>query len=275
MKVRISNTVSSGRWLSYCTLAIVFVYILAGCNGDSTAPKPSPGQGDFTQSTATTTGTTSETRHPAPTAMPTADPIASSTVTPKSISPSIPSPTAAATSVPTPTSEPIPTAEPTPAPEPTPTVTPAPFAETSAVRGVSGDLWADVIIGQPDFSQITPNQVVPFKVFNPGGVVVDRATDPGRAYVWDAGNSRILGIALAKCYGGPSPCSADIVLGQPSVYDHSACNRDSGLQNFPVRAQAGPDTLCGLPDVSESPWEHPSFVTMAVDRESNLYVPDV
>ena len=146
---------------------------------------------------------------------------------------------------------------------------------TAPVRGESGDLWADVILGQPDFSEITPNQVVPYKVMHPGGVVVDRATDPGRAYVWDSGNSRILGIDLAKCYAGPSPCSAEVVLGQPPGYDHSACNEDGALQNFPVRAQAGPDTLCGLPDVSASPWEHPSFVTMAVDGESNLYVPDV
>ena len=150
-----------------------------------------------------------------------------------------------------------------------------PYAETSAVRGVSGDLWADVILGQPDFSQITPNQVVPFKVFNPGGIVVDRSTDPGRAYIWDAGNSRILGIDLAECYAGASPCSADIVLGQPSSYDHSACNGDGALQNFPARAHASAATLCGVPDVSESPWEHPSFVTMAVDDNSNLYVPDV
>ena len=44
--------------------------------------------------------------------------------------------------------------------------------------------------------------VVPFKVNNPTGVVVDRSVDPGRAYVWDSGNSRILGIDLATCYGG-------------------------------------------------------------------------
>ncbi|MYB75820.1 MAG: hypothetical protein F4X83_01700, partial [Chloroflexi bacterium] len=94
-----------------------------------------------------------------------------------------------------------------------------PFAQTSAVRGVPGDLWADVIIGQPDFSQITDDQVVPYKVFNPGGVIVDRSVSPGRAYIWDAGNSRILGVDLSKCYAGSGPCSADIVLGQPSLFD--------------------------------------------------------
>ena len=106
------------------------------------------------------------------------------------------------------------------------------------VRGQPGDYWADVIIGKPDFSEIVPNQVVPFKVFNPGGIVVDRSVEPGRAYVWDAGNSRVLGIDLAQCYAGESPCSADIVLGQPSLYGYSACNGDSGVQNFPYRAMA-------------------------------------
>ena len=159
-------------------------------------------------------------------------------------------------------------------PEPTPTAVPEAFPARPAVRGVSGDLWADVIIGKPDFSQIAPKSVVPFKVFNPGGVVVDRSVNPGRAYVWDAGNSRILGIDLGKCYEGASPCSADIVLGQPSLYDHSACNGDSGVQDYPLRALASAETLCGVPDFSLSPWEAHNFVTMAIDGRGALYVPD-
>ena len=152
--------------------------------------------------------------------------------------------------------------------------TPTPFPPTAPVRGVAGDLWADVVIGKPDFSQIAPHGVVPFKVFNPGGVVVDRSVDPGRAYVWDSGNSRILGIDLATCYQESGPCSADIVIGQPSPYDHSACNGDSGVQNFPMRAQPGPDTLCGIADHGISPVEGHTFATMAVDSHSALYVPD-
>lgn len=142
------------------------------------------------------------------------------------------------------------------------------------VRGIAGDLWADVILGQPDFSEATPNEVVPFKVFNPGGVVVDRSTDPGRAYVWDSGNSRIIGIDLADCYDNPSPCSADIVIGQTSLSDQSACNGDSGAQLFPFRRLATESTLCGVPGISISIAEEHSFVTMAVDDEGALYVPD-
>ena len=142
------------------------------------------------------------------------------------------------------------------------------------VRGEPGDLWADIILGKPDFSEISPNEVVPHKVFNPGGVVVDRSVDPGRAYVWDSGNSRILGIDLAKCYAGEGPCSADVVLGQPSGYDHSACNADGAFQNFPSRTLAGPDTLCGMPDTAISPSEEHTYVTMAVNDDGDLFVPD-
>ena len=60
-------------------------------------------------------------------------------------------------------------------------------------RGIIGDSWADVIIGQPGFGQITPNEVVGNKLFNPGGIYVDRSIQPNRVYVYDAGNSRVLG----------------------------------------------------------------------------------
>jgi len=151
---------------------------------------------------------------------------------------------------------------------PTPTPVPEP------VRGVTGDLWADVIIGQRDFSEFTPFEVAPYKVFNPGGVVVDRTISPGRAYVWDSGNSRILGIDLATCYANASPCSADIVIGQPSASDYSACNGDSGFQRYPNRSPASAATLCAMPEDTLSILESKSFVSMAVDQQGNLYVPD-
>ena len=157
---------------------------------------------------------------------------------------------------------------------PTPTPLPTQFPATPPVRGVSGDLWADVILGKRDFSEIIPYEVVPYKVTNPGGVVVDRSVHPGRAYIWDSGNSRILGIDLAACYAGTSPCSADIVIGQPSAFDHAACNGDSGVQTYPVRAQASAESLCGIPNTAISPIEEHTFVTMAVNSRGDLYVPD-
>jgi hypothetical protein len=149
--------------------------------------------------------------------------------------------------------------------------TPNPLPE----RGRAGDFWADVVLGQPDFTEITPYQVVPWKVFNPGGVTVDRSVSPGRAYIWDSGNSRILGIDLSTCYSGESPCSASIVLGQPSANRHSACNGDSGFQRYPMRATAGPNTLCGILEDTLSPLENKSYVNMAVSWQGDLFVPDV
>ena len=148
------------------------------------------------------------------------------------------------------------------------------FPPTPPTRGIPGDLWADVILGKPDFTQIAINEVVPHKVFNPGGVLVDRSAEPQRAYVWDAGNSRILGINLDTCYEESGPCIAEIVIGQPSGYDHAACNGDSGVQNYPVRASASAETLCGIPDTALSPWEEHTYVTMAVSPEGDLFVPD-
>ena len=131
-----------------------------------------------------------------------------------------------------------------------------------------------MVIGKPDFTQIAPKSVVPFKLFNPGGVVVDRLSAPGRMYVWDGGNSRVLGINLAECYAGEGPCTADVVIGQPSGYGHGGCNGDSSFQGFPVRTSPRVDTLCGIPEQALSPSEAHTFVTMAVDSNSALYVPD-
>ncbi len=142
------------------------------------------------------------------------------------------------------------------------------------VRGVEGDLWADAILGKPDFTEVTPNEVVPYKVFNPGGVFVDRAVSPGRAYVWDSGNSRILGIDLAACYAGAGPCTPQVVIGQPSGSDHSACNGDSGFQRYPRRAPASAGSLCGINEETLSILESKSYMTMAADAQGNLYVPD-
>jgi hypothetical protein len=193
------------------------------------------------------------------------------------------------------------------APTPSPTGTPSglklpgkiPERMTSLqsntpVRGVAGDLWADVVIGQPSFEQITPNQVAANKVFNPGGVLVDRTVIPNRLYVYDAGNSRILGFSsLGACAAGVnagqsctstsdcpgSSCTidstkpADILIGQPTP-NESTCNGDSSLQSDPVFPPPTANTLCGLTPYAVSILESGSVVTMAVDAQGNLYHPD-
>lgn len=165
---------------------------------------------------------------------------------------------------------------------------------SAPVRGLVGDNWADVIIGQPDFSQITPDEVVGNHLFNPGGVLIDRTVIPNRLYVYDAGNSRILGFSsLGQCSAGTnvgkscttkSDCPGsycqiqaekqpDFVLGQPTP-NLSGCNFDSGMQNYPLKPQASADSLCGMNPDSISILEAGAMITMDTDENGNLYVSD-
>lgn len=149
-----------------------------------------------------------------------------------------------------------------------------PSHAVSLPRGQVGDLLADIEVGRRDFTEISPKGIVPYKVDNAGGVVVDRSVSPGRMYVWDADNNRILGIDLSKCYAHAMPCSADLVIGQPSATDYGACNGDSSMSNYPHRSVASASTLCGEPDHIFTVLEEKSQVGMWVDGQGNLYVAD-
>ena len=158
---------------------------------------------------------------------------------------------------------------------------------------MAGDFWADVVVGKPDFSEITPNEVTARRLFNPGGVIVDRSVRPNRVYVYDGGNSRVLGLDhLGHVASGPdagkpctsdsdfgAPCQieqgrgADLVLGQPD-FTRSACNGDGNFQTYPERAPASAATLCSMPVDGISPLEGGFLANMALDSEGNLYVPD-
>lgn len=150
-------------------------------------------------------------------------------------------------------------------------------ADTIAIRGITGDLWADKQFGKRSFGEISPRKIVPDKVFSPGGVVVDRSVSPGRAYIWDSGNSRILGIDLQECYskGAGERCSAEIVIGQPSGEDHGACNRDSSFQTVPERHPASASTLCGMPEWTRTTLEEKTFSSMYVNSSGDLFVADI
>ncbi|HEY5039625.1 MAG TPA: hypothetical protein VIJ93_11180, partial [bacterium] len=147
------------------------------------------------------------------------------------------------------------------------------------IRGVAGDLWADLVLGQPNFAELKPNEATNQQVFIPDGAFVDRVSNPQRLYVWDSGNSRILGfsnIANANTSGsnpGAIPLGADIVLGQPD-FAHTACNGDSNMQNYPNPAQPNASCLCGTSQEGISPLEGGVGANMAVDGQGNLYVPD-
>lgn len=147
-------------------------------------------------------------------------------------------------------------------------------SSTAIIRGQAGDLWADIVLGKRDFTEISAREIVQYKVNSPGGVIVDRSVSPGRMYVWDSANSRVLGIDLNRCYSQTSPCNADIVIGQPSGNDWGACNRDSSVQNYPDRAQASSSTLCGIKETTQTTLEDKSFTAMFVDQGGNLYIAD-
>src|SRR3990170_6193064 len=143
-------------------------------------------------------------------------------------------------------------------------------------RGLAGDLWADIIIGQPDFSEIDPWITLPNRLFLAHSVIVDRVSSPNKMYIYDAGHNRIMGLDLAKCLASttdPLDCSADIIIGQPSA-DASACNGDSGFQNYPIRAPASAASLCSIPENALSVGEGYVGSSMAVDPQGNLYVTD-
>jgi hypothetical protein len=67
---------------------------------------------------------------------------------------------------------------------------------------------------------------------------------------------------------------AQLVIGQPSLYDHGACNHDSSSQST-VRVSASADSICGVADTAKSLEEQRSKANMAVDSQGNLFVPDI
>lgn len=146
----------------------------------------------------------------------------------------------------------------------------------AAVRGEKFDLWADKVFGKRDFGENSPRKVVPYKLHTPGGVVVDRSVSPGRAYIWDSGNNRIVGINLSTCYSTEitESCIADVIIGQPSGTDYGACNQDASFSDYPNRKPASATSLCGIGEWTHTTLEDKSFTSMATDPEGNLYVAD-
>jgi hypothetical protein len=145
----------------------------------------------------------------------------------------------------------------------------------TAVRGVPGDFWADIELGQRDFTEINERLIVPFKLKQPAGVAIDRSVAPGRMYVWDSGNNRILGFDLATCYNRAPPCNAALVIGQPSATDYGACNHDSGFASYPFRVPSSATSLCGVGEYTFTVLEDKTWAGLYVDPHGNLWVPDV
>ena len=156
---------------------------------------------------------------------------------------------------------------------------------TTAVRGITGDLWADNVIGKPNFSEVGPFATDPSRYFVPSGTYVDRSVSPNRLYVYDSGNNRIVGYSnLQQCIASasnPLNCQPDLIIGQPAARPSdpgfgttSTCNGDSGFQNYPNRAPATASTLCTLLEDTISLIEGGSGASMVTTANGDLYVTD-
>ena len=152
-------------------------------------------------------------------------------------------------------------------------------AQAQPVRGAAGDLWADRILGQFDFSEIKFNEANAYNLFNPTSVFVD--IPHNLLYLWDSGNNRLL--AVHNLSSAANNQGADMVLGQPD-FIHTSCNGDSNWQSFNWTASPtgfyspqvlpNPSCFCGASYFSQSPAEAQSSANMATDSQGDLYVPD-
>lgn len=142
-------------------------------------------------------------------------------------------------------------------------------------RGVAGDLWADRILGQIDFGDISWSKATASSVNRPGGAVVDVSRNI--LYVYDGGNSRILGVPIGQLSPNAAATqkgfSASVVLGQPD-FTHTGCNWDGNYQLYPNPTAPSAYCLCGMPQGAGSVAETGTGANMAVDSQGNLYVPD-
>jgi len=139
---------------------------------------------------------------------------------------------------------------------------------SAPVRGTAGDLWADLVLGKPDFGTNAFYQATKYTISHPGGLLIDKTVTPNRMYISDCNNNRIIGFKTTSAKDG-----ADIVLGQPN-FNSSSGNGDSCAQLFPYRAKASAKTLCSNPE-QISMAETVARVNIAVDENGNVYVPDI
>jgi len=161
------------------------------------------------------------------------------------------------------------------------------------VRGEKGDLWADVVLGQPDFYNYNYGKVTALNVNLAGGLAIDRSTKPNRVFILDGNNNRVLGLdrlGVSSSTGRPATSEEDcppgeslklmpgkvepkVILGQPGP-NTSAANGDATMQAFPGKAPASRLSLAMSRSGAVSPGETVLFANPAVDAQHNLYVPD-
>ena len=113
-----------------------------------------------------------------------------------------------------------------------------------------GDLTADRVLGQFDFTHNGTNILTNAGLSTPAAVAVDRSVVPNRLYVADMGNHRVLGWHSVDAL--KNGATADLVIGQQDFLSSIAQCRNAAVNGA---------TLCS-----------PSAI--AVDGAGNLYVVD-
>ena len=167
--------------------------------------------------------------------------------------------------------------------------------KTAPVRGLANDLWADVVLGQKDFTQYSFFRHSATSLNLPGGVVTEeRESGPDRLFILDANNNRILGLSAAgqcsngqscslnvECGGGgnictlqPSTVTPTIVIGQ-SDFISTACNGDATNESYPNPVLPTASSLCFTEPVALSPREAVVVARPDIDSQGNLYIPDL
>ncbi|MCX7002637.1 MAG: hypothetical protein NTV22_05110 [bacterium] len=135
------------------------------------------------------------------------------------------------------------------------------------------DLAICKYLGTTRQEEIMCNRIVAYAGAHIGGVHVDTSQNPPRYYLFDAANNRILGYLgwqPAILPNGPY-APADIVIGQPAMWDSGTANGNN-IQFLPPTAA----TLALLPfPYVSSTAEAPRAGMMATDANGNFYVVDL
>ena len=135
------------------------------------------------------------------------------------------------------------------------------------------DLAICKYLGTTRQEEIMCNRIVPYAGAHIGGVHVDTSQNPPRYYLFDSANNRILGYLgwqPAVLPNGPY-ASADIVIGQPAMWDSGTANGNNILFSPPTAASLA---LLPFPYVSSTA-EAPRSGMMATDAAGNFYLVDL
>lgn len=109
------------------------------------------------------------------------------------------------------------------------------------------------VLGQVSFEFNAVNMIEGKEMFSPGGVALDKRSDPPRLFVADTGNNRILGYRDARRVRPGD--YADLVIGQPD-FRHAVPNYPTADPNRPTKSNL---------------W---SPTALAIDSDGNLWVAD-